>query len=212
LQELFLVNRAVKEALKLKIPEEVALIFSCKEVILEVLCEVSYDLLECERVLLEESSDRAMEEFEISMISIKQPVKDLAVLLTERCSVKFVVSNGLRLFLGIWCRTLTIKVIWVSQDHVKPERRLNFLHYMSEVHGRNALNRLLICGEGLEEAHNTLRDTSLLALLMNICALRIEKDDFSIGILFFFRLGRLGLQGRIDQKERSNLDAANDIR
>jgi hypothetical protein len=70
LQELFLIDGAIEEALELQVPEEVPLELSRKEMVLEVLREVTQDLLEGIGVLSPDITNASVEQDEISMIGV----------------------------------------------------------------------------------------------------------------------------------------------
>lgn len=62
--------------------------------IFEVLCKISDDLLECERMFFEKASDISMEKSEVFVIHIKQSMEDFTILLSERSSMEFIIGNS----------------------------------------------------------------------------------------------------------------------
>lgn len=81
---------------------------------------------------------------------------------------------------------------------------------MGEVDGGDALNGLALGREGLEETHDTLRDTGLLAFFVNVCRWWVKEEDLSVGELLFLWLLGCRTERGIYQEEGADLDFANE--
>ena len=95
--------------------------------------------------------------------------------LREYFGILFLKDGCLKLRIGyrfsffFACLTLTIYIIWVLQHNVKPNIGFNLFGQMRVVQSRYAFDWVLLVSEGLEEADDAFRDTSLLSSFVNVC-------------------------------------------
>lgn len=96
LQELFLFNRAIKQALELEVPEEVSLEFLAKEMEVEVLGKVLKDRFKAFTLEpVPKIPYASVEELEVLVESVDYFVEDLGVLFSEQTYLEFVVCYSL---------------------------------------------------------------------------------------------------------------------
>ena len=86
-------------------------------------------------------------------------------------------------------------------DHIEPDVWFDLTDDMRVRTCRNALDWCLYLREWLEEAHDTLANSYLLALLMYVRGARVEEMNLAVCEVFFARLARaFRQQSRIDDE------------
>jgi len=108
-----------------------------------------------------------MEHAEILMINSNHLGKYFGILFLKDRSLKLGIGYCFSFFFSSFA--LTIYVIWVLEDNVKPDVGFNLFGQMRIVQSRYAFNWVLFISEGLEETDDTFGDTSLLSSFVDVC-------------------------------------------
>ena len=204
LQEALLVNGTVEYALERQAPEEVADVVLGEEVLLEVACEVSHLVAPqvhglLGHVPLDTVLDGAMEQVQLRVVSIYHLVQNPRIFFSETTVLKLCVCYGLTLYV-IFSFLSPIQSVGMLDHDVEPDAWLHLLKHMGESARCYALDGCLCLRERKEEVDNALRDTNLLALLMDIRIRWVEVHDLDVCKLILSWFLALGPLGRIDHK------------
>jgi len=197
-KELF-VYRTIKKSFKIERDEEILGILFLEELRVEVESEVFQNIMEIVSMLHKHLPNFSMEQIEEIVKNIQKLMHNLRVFFSENGSLEPCIGNG---FFCFWF--IVVEFFWVLNDDVQPNILFNFFQHVSELESGNELHRLFVC-KGIEKADNSLTDSCLLALLMNVhIGIRtVKKHYFSISEFFLSWLGCLGLKSRVDDEERS---------
>ena len=76
----------------------------------------------------------------------------------------------------------------MREHNIEPDIRFNLSSQVSELKRADRLNWRVVFRKRFKETDNTLRNTSLLATLMDINRWWVEEKNLCIGVFLLFRL------------------------
>ena len=158
-------------------------------------------------VSLDAIFDGSMEQVQLSVVSIHDLVHDARIFFPEAAVLELGVGDCLP-FYFFFAALCPVESVWVLNHDIEPDAWLNLLEHMCEGARRDALNRCLCLRERQEKVDYTLRNTHLLALLVDVGTWWVEVHDFDICELILGRLFALGSLRRVDNEDGANLDLA----
>ena len=135
-------------------------------------------------------------------------MEDLGVLLSELAVVKSTVGDSFAIYRVFISYISSIETIRVLDDDIQPDVLLNLANQVCESTCRNAFNGSFILWERFEKADDTLTDSNLFPLLVDVCLLRVEVQDLHICELFFGWLLGLWHQGGVHNEDWADWDLA----
>lgn len=157
------------------------------------------------QALVVKLGEGAVEQAEIAVEGVYQLQENARVLLLEERLLGVVLLIGYCLLL-LFDRLLGAEdVLGVLQHDVEPDILLDLLDDMSELLRADALDGVVVLGEGLEEGDDTFADAGLLPPLVDVDGCGVEEEDLGVSELLLCRLLRLGLEGRVDGEDGADL-------
>ena len=93
----------------------------------------------------------------------------------------------------------------MCEYNIEPDIRFDLSSQVRELQRADRLNWRVVFRKRFKEADNTLRDTSLLAALVNINRWWVEEENLSIGVFLLFRLLLERFELWIDGKNGADL-------
>ena len=85
-------------------------------------------------------------------------------------------------------------------DHVEPEVGLDLFHHVSEFGGGYAFDGFVVFAEWHKEIHDALRNSNLLAFLVDVLIVRKVKKNLGVSKVFVLGFRHFWLQRGIDEE------------
>ena len=126
-----------------------------------------------------------MEQCEKGVILLEHLVQDFAIFFAERAVLELRIGNRFSVLRALFSVLDPVEALWMLDHDIEPNVCLDLGKNVSVRAGRDALVGSLHFREWLEKVDNTLTDTHLLPLLVNVHITRVEEVNLAVREVFF---------------------------